>query len=132
MKLWACAVAVVSLALAGCGSSVCESLASAVDSLDEKVKPCGLTGSTPITDDEIKQCDKDVDASCTSGDKSELHDYASCIKDVPACSSGNTDPFTTALDACDAKLNSKLTPACSAAAGTESLTRKTASLRMSR
>jgi hypothetical protein len=102
-KQFACVFAVVSLALTGCGGSLCQDLADTSESLGEKAKACGATPSDPITEEEINQCEESLD-SCTDSDKKALEDFISCLDELPTCSTANQSAFATSLLACIAKI----------------------------
>jgi hypothetical protein len=128
MKRLACAVMLVSLALTGCGNSVCEDMADAFEDFDEKAKPCddGSEPSDPITDAEIEQCDKDLE-SCSDSDKDAIRDFADCLADVPTCSPSNQDAFASASLACFFSVSGKISPNCGAIDISESIGRDAAS-----
>jgi hypothetical protein len=125
MKRLACAVMLVSLALTGCGNSVCEDMADAFEEFDEKAKPCddGSEPSDPITDEDIAQCDKELE-NCSDSDKDAIKDFADCIKDVPTCSPSNPDPFSSASLACFFSLAGKVSDSCGAVTTGESIGRQ--------
>src|SRR5688572_1272684 len=100
MKRLVSAFAVMSLALTGCGASLCDDLADASESLGEKAQPCGGgTTSDPITDEELNQCKESLD-KCTDADKEKLGDFVDCINELPTCSTSNQNTFVSSLLAC--------------------------------
>lgn len=113
MKRIVSVFAVVSLALTGCGGSLCEDVADSLDKVNEKAKPCGFDSTTdPITDDDIKRCEDNLD-KCTDADKDALGKFNDCIGDLATCSTGNENAFAAALLACGAHLD-KVSDNCGA------------------
>ncbi len=113
MKRIVSVFAVMSLALAGCGGSLCEDLADSLDTVNEKSKPCGGgTETDPITDEEIKACEESLD-SCSDADKDALGKFNDCVNDLDTCSTGNENAFAAALLACGAHLE-KVSDSCGA------------------
>jgi hypothetical protein len=111
MKRLAAVFAVVSLALTGCGSSLCNDLADETDALGQKIKPCNPDIPTdPVTEEEINQC-KDELKRCTDADKEVLETFTECISKLPTCSTSNQNTFATGLATCGAELT-KVSDAC--------------------
>ena len=129
MKRFACAVMLVSLALTGCGNSLCEDFADSFEKFDEKAKPCDTSGepSESITDEDIKQCEKDLE-TCSSSDKDAIKDFIDCLNDVPTCNPSNQDPFAAATLACAFALSGKVSDSCAAVNTGASIGRQAASL----
>lgn len=100
MKRLAGLFAAVSLALTGCGGSLCEKAADSVDTFNEKAKPCGVSVD-PITDAQIKTCEAN-ESKCTDADKKALDKYVDCIADLDKCSPGSENTFASAVQACTA------------------------------
>lgn len=111
MKRLISAFAVISLALTGCGGSICEDFKDVSDELTEKARPCsdGTTG----TDDpfDVQQCEADL-AKCSDDDKKALEEYIDCLGDVETCEKGREDAFGGAVLACAFAAASKLSDAC--------------------
>lgn len=114
MKRLAGVVAVVSLALAGCGGSVCQDTADSYDTLNEKAKPCGATVVNPITEAEINTCEDNLD-KCSDSDKKSLEDFNDCVGDLAKCSPGGERTFDSAVDTCETYLD-KISDTCTNAA----------------
>ncbi len=114
MKRLACVVAAVSLALVGCGGSLCSDLVDAYEGLDEKGKACG--GETEPGEETIteEQCEEALE-QCTDDDKETLQEFADCVNDVPACKAGGEQAYGTALLACFFAAEGELSAACNAA-----------------
>jgi hypothetical protein len=112
MKRLAFAFAVVSLALTGCGGSVCEDVADSFNSFIDKAKPC-TSGTTidPITDADIKQCEENFDKSCTDSDKKALKAFTDCLDELPTCSASNQNTFVADTEKCGVELD-KVSDAC--------------------
>jgi hypothetical protein len=115
MKRLACAFAVVSLALTGCGGSICEDFKDVSEDLEEKAAPCS-DGTNGGSNEEfnVQQCESDL-AKCTDEDKEALEDYISCLGDVDKCEKGKEDAFGGAVLACAFSAAGKLSDACTSA-----------------
>jgi hypothetical protein len=102
MKQLACAVAMVSLALTGCGGSICDDFDDAGKTLVEKVEACpsfdDVTYEEP-TDAEKEQCEKSIEA-CTDSDKEILNKFIDCVNDLDECTPSTEQAFSTAFLAC--------------------------------
>jgi hypothetical protein len=111
MKRLACAFAVVSLALTGCGGSICEDFKDAGEDLQEKAKPCsdGTTGTDEPFD--VKQCESDL-SKCSDSDKDALNEYIDCLGDVDKCVKGQEQAFAGAVLGCAFTAAGKLSDAC--------------------
>jgi hypothetical protein len=103
MKRLAGAFVVMALALTGCGGSLCEDTADSLETLSKKAKPCGIAPSTPPTENEIKQCEDNLD-KCTDADKKALGNFNDCIDKLATCSTDTQNTFGVAVLACAAYL----------------------------
>lgn len=131
MKRLAFAFAVVSLALTGCGGSLCEDMADAATDFAVKAKPCSSEVTSPtFTDEEIKQCEESIDKTCTEPDKKALEAFVECIDKLPTCSTDNQNSFGLAALACVAEVE-KVSEACGTTTS-QSVTRQIASYSFSR
>lgn len=131
MKRLACAFAVVSLALTGCGGSICEDFKDTSEELTEKAKPCS-DGTSPGTTEpfDVQQCEADL-AKCSDSDKEALEEYISCLGEVDTCVKGKEDAFGGAVLACAFAAAGKLSDACTSTVS-QDIRRKVASSNVSR
>jgi hypothetical protein len=114
MKRLAYAFAVISLALTGCGGSVCEDVADSFNSFIEKAKPC-LEGVTidPISDADIEMCEENIDNTCSDADKEALQKFTDCLNDLDTCSSSNQNAWAAEAEKCTTELE-KVSDGCGA------------------
>ncbi|HVG60230.1 MAG TPA: hypothetical protein VNA24_16855 [Hyalangium sp.] len=115
MKRLVCAVALVSLSLAGCSGSLCDEFDDSGKELVDKVKNCPsfseVTYEEP-TEAERQQCENSLEA-CTDSDKEALNKFIDCIGDLPECTASTEQTFATSFLACAAPLQS-VSDACGA------------------
>jgi hypothetical protein len=101
--------AVAALALTGCGDT-CDDLADADKVFLKKIAPCTTAGESPEAFN-INQCDANLNR-CTDTEKEALGKFSSCIRDLPECSPGNTQPFENAYAACAIAAQGKVGDNC--------------------
>jgi hypothetical protein len=109
-KKWMLGVAAVAaLALTGCGDT-CDDIADADKVFLKKYAPCTTPDNNPEAFN-INQCDANLNR-CTDTEKEALAKFASCIRDLPECSPGNTQPFDDAFAACGLGVRGKVGQNC--------------------
>ena len=100
-------LAVASIAVAvGCGSSsgdtsVCDSLATATTDLNSKAAPCTSTAPSPALTAEA--CRSSI-SKCSNSDQQTIKAYASCLENLPVCTSGAYGNWQVLLGDCAAGL----------------------------
>lgn len=97
-------VAVSSLVFGtGCGGDVCEDIADAYESLDEKTEDCptlnAIISEVEFSDEDIDEC-KEQFEDCSDDEKDKLNDSIDCINDLPDCESGGEQAWAAKLQAC--------------------------------
>lgn len=106
MKKLVGVLAVVAMALTGCGNT-CDELEDALSDFDKKAAPCGNEPSTF----NMNQCENNVD-KCSSEDKEALEKFADCLKDLPDCSTATEDNFNAAALGCAFSLAGSVSEQC--------------------
>ena len=104
MKRFAGVFAAVSLALTGCGGSVCQDTADSYDTLNERAKPCGVAIVNPVTEAQIKTCEDNIDR-CLDSDRKALEGFNDCVSELDKCSPGGETTFDAAVDTCGTYLD---------------------------
>jgi hypothetical protein len=106
MKRLACAFAVVSLALTGCGGSICDDFDDTSKNLVDKVDACpsfsDITYTEP-TEAEREQCEQNLE-SCSDSDKEALNKFIDCVNDLPDCTAATEQSWSASFLACAAPL----------------------------
>ena len=106
----------VLLLAAGCGSSsscgsVCGMVVQGYKVYASKVPACGA--SIQLGSFVQAACESALNASgCTAADRDLWGNFGTCLSGLPACTTGNTAPFTNAVIACTNTLSDGLSPAC--------------------
>jgi hypothetical protein len=124
MKRLASVFAVVSLAVTGCGGSLCDDLADSDKSFYDKTKACSsVNDGTPYkepTEADFDQCESSI-KSCTDADKDNIGKFNDCVNGLPTCTASTEESFTNAFAGCALTHLSSITDACLKAAGQESI-----------
>jgi len=90
-------------------SSLCSDLQSALDGFSTKAAPCGAQFTSPITG---ATCNSHL-PNCNAADKAALESFATCMKNVPTCSTATVQAWGTQVQSC----LSDLQPVSSACGG---------------
>jgi hypothetical protein len=121
MKQLACAVAVVALALTGCGGSFCDDSEDTGKSFYDKTKACPSLNDgsayTAPTEAEKQQCEDDL-KSCSDDDKKALSKFLDCVDALPTCTAATEQSFTNSFAGCALPL-ANISSACSGAIANE-------------
>lgn len=96
----------LALIAVGCGSSsgdtsICDTLATAASDFSAKAASC--TSSIPPLGFDAAACRSSI-SMCTASDQQRIRDFTSCLQALPTCSPATSGSWSTALDACQAKL----------------------------
>ncbi|WP_224241707.1 hypothetical protein [Hyalangium gracile] len=110
MKQWALAVAMVSVALTGCGGSECEDAVDTGKSVAKKAEACSEYSELISEDYTVAQCEEEIEG-CSDDDQEKFEKWLDCMNALPTCTSGSSEDFGDAVFLCFSNMG-ELSPSC--------------------
>jgi len=113
MKRLAGAFVVFSMALTGCGGSLCDDLDDHFKQFSDKTKACSSLYEpyTEPTDAEFEQCEQDV-KSCTDAEKDSIGKFLDCANGLADCTAATEQQFATSYVGCAQTHLSNISDTC--------------------